>query len=252
MISVITVCHNAERTIRDCIYSVLSQSFCNWELIIIDGASTDSTLEIINLFEEPRIQLFSAPDNGIFDAMNKGLSRARGELVGFLNADDFFENRDCLSWLNRYAKSFPSVGLFVGVTKIVSEDFRYGSKINRRDCKRIYSISNNFRKLAAIGVVPAHPSAYFRRINFPDLRFETSYRQAGDLLFMMTIILNNKSEICFIPDLKVVMREGGISNSGLSSRIRAQTEVNLIFRKLGLNPLVSMLRYIYKLGQFFS
>ena len=158
-ISIITATYNSGKTIRDTLSSVLNQSYKNYELIIKDGGSNDNTVEICREYEnifEGRLKVISEPDKGIYDAMNRGIDNASGDIVGILNSDDFYTSDDIL---DRIAKEFSAnkdLDAIYGDIHFVSPD-------NLTKCTRYYSSSYFRPSLLRFGFMPAHPSFYVRK-----------------------------------------------------------------------------------------
>ena len=174
-ISIITATYNSGKTIRDTLSSVLNQSYKNYELIIKDGGSNDNTVEICRKYEnlfEGRLKIISEPDKGIYDAMNRGIDNASGDIVGILNSDDFYTSDDIL---DRIAKEFSAdkdLDAIYGDIHFVSPD-------NLTKCTRYYSSSYFRPSLLRFGFMPAHPSFYVRKEVYDkyglyDLQFRTS------------------------------------------------------------------------------
>jgi len=180
LISIITVCFNAEKYIEKTILSVINQNYKNIEYIIIDGKSTDSTVEIIKKYESKISFWSSEPDNGIYDAMNKGVNIASGEIIYFLNSDDFLYNNLVISnILNIFQTNY-------------TLDFVYG-KINRFTASKSGLIldidfnKNNLRK----GKMPSHQAIFVKRNLFEKFGFfDLTYKSAADFEFICKIFVN--------------------------------------------------------------
>jgi glycosyltransferase involved in cell wall biosynthesis len=223
-ITVITVSYNSVSTIADTVRSVASQSYPDVEHLVIDGRSTDGTVQAVEAHRHPKLVLSSEPDKGIYDAMNKGLSRAKGEVIGFLNADDFYADTNVLA---RVAKTFeedPSVEACFGDLVYVSEDKR---KVLR------YWKSQPYEKGSfARGWCPAHPTFYIRRSALERLgQFDLSYRLAADIDFMMRYLERGSVRTAYIPHVQVRMRVGGATNQSFRNIIRQNYEILQGFQK---------------------
>lgn len=210
-ISIITVTHNRGRTLRDTFESVLSQTFSDYEHIIVDGASADDTRSVVREYEpryKGRLRFVSEPDKGLYEAMNKGLAMASGEIVGFLNSDDFFTSDSILGKVAA-AMDDPSVDAVYG-------DVHYVSSGDLSKCVRYYH-SGKFRlRQMKWGYIPAQPSFYCRRSVY--LRygaFADAYRQAADFELLLRFLLIHKIRARYLPADFVTMRAGGISNAGV-------------------------------------
>lgn len=218
-ISIITVCYNSAVTIRDTIDSVLSQNFEDLEYLIIDGGSTDGTLEIVRGYGDLVSKVVSEPDRGIYDAMNKGISLANGEIVGILNSDDFFE---CTTVLKDVEASFiahPEVDLVFG--DVVFVDPPELDKVVR------YYGSAHFREWKLrFGWMPPHPATFVRREAYQKVgQYSTSYKIAADYEMFVRLLLINKLRFGRINKVLVRMRSGGASTSGIRSSVRLNTEI---------------------------
>lgn len=251
-ISIITVVYNGASTIQDCLGSVLSQDYPDLEYIVIDGASTDDTLAQINTFDQTpyshRItKLVSEPDKGLYDAMNKGILMATGDIVGMLNADDLYANRHCLSQIARLFESKP-----VGA---VYADLVYVSQENPSKVTRFWK-SGRYRKGAFLwGWMPPHPTFFVKRNLYHQYGlFNTHFRIAADYELMLRFIHKHRIGLAYLPKVIVKMRVGGISNSDLSHRLLAQQESRNAWTINGLSPyfFTLFLKPFRKISQFFS
>lgn len=248
-ISLITVTYNAGGTLRCAIESALRQTYSNLEYIIVDGASKDNTLDIIRTYESQfngRMKWISEPDCGLYDAMNKGIRMATGDVVGILNSDDFFTSNDVLE---KVADSFTGndVDAVYGDIHFVRSD-----DLNR--CVRYYSSRIFRRGLMRLGFIPAHPSFYCRRECFEKYGcYKTDYKIAADFDLLLRFIYVHRIRIKYLPVDMVTMRLGGASTSGLKSRMTGMKEHLRSFRENGVktNRFLLSLRYFYKLTEYF-
>jgi glycosyltransferase involved in cell wall biosynthesis len=211
-ISLITVTRNAETTIQRCIESVLSQDYANVEYVVIDGLSTDGTLKIITQYEGRINHFVSEPDMGIYDAMNKGIKIATGDVVGILNADDCFADKTVLSAV---AKAFinDEIDALYGNLEYVKP----GGSIMRKWRSGSYKV-NSFNW----GWMPPHPTFYCKRLIFNDLGcYDLGYGTAADYELMLRFMHLNKLRVCYLNKVMVKMNIGGASNETLNSRIKA-------------------------------
>lgn len=222
--SVVTVAFNSEKTIVDTICSVASQKNVDFEHLIIDGASSDRTVEVSKLHSVSTTKIFSEPDNGIYDAMNKGFERSEGDVIGFLNADDMFADDQVLSHVAAAFEN-PSVEACFADLLYVSED-------NRSIVR--YWKSRSFEKGSfALGWCPAHPTFYIRRSALERLgSFDLTCRLAADAEFMMRYLERGGVQSIYIPRVLVRMRVGGATNKSWSNIFRQNQE---IFRALKSN-----------------
>lgn len=217
-ITVITVSYNSAATIADTLRSVASQTHSETEHLVIDGQSIDGTLEVVESHRHPNLVVSSEPDKGIYDAMNKGLSRATGVVIGFLNADDFFADVKVLARVaEQFAKDHRIEACF-GDLVYVSEDNR---KVVR------YWKSHPFEKGSfARGWCPAHPTFYIRRSALERLgQFDLTYRLAADVEFMMRYLERGDVQSVYIPEVQVRMRVGGATNQSWHNILQQNCEI---------------------------
>lgn len=248
-ISLITVTYNAGGVLCCAIESALHQTYSNLEYIIVDGASKDNTLDIIRAYEpqfQGRMKWISEPDCGLYDAMNKGIRMATGDVVGILNSDDFFTSNDVLE---KVAESFINndVDAVYGDIHFVRSD-----DLNR--CVRYYSSRIFRRGLMRLGFIPAHPSFYCRRECFEKYGcYKTDYKIAADFDLLLRFIYVHHIRIKYLSVDMVTMRLGGASTSGLKSRMTGMKEHLRSFRENGVktNRFLLSLRYFYKLTEYF-
>jgi len=218
-ISIITVCYNSGLTINDTLFSIITQNYKNYELIIIDGGSTDSTLDIIKNYEENYSILISERDRGVYDAMNKGLKHATGDVVGFLNSDDFYINSNVLNEIaEAFNGEFP-IDCVYG--DLVYVDERDTSKIRRYWKSKPY-YDNFFND----GLVPPHPTFYIRTDIFKSMGgFSLDYKFAADYDFMFRALKVNNLSSSYIPKVLVRMRLGGKTSKSLTNILKGNLEI---------------------------
>lgn len=211
-ISLITVTRNAETTIQRCIESVLSQDYANVEYIVIDGLSTDGTVKIINQYSIRIDHFVSEPDKGIYDAMNKGIKIATGDVVGILNADDCFADKTVLS---EVAKAFMNNEIDALYGNL--EYIKPGGSIIRRWQSGSYKVSSfNW------GWMPPHPTFYCKRLIFNRLGYyDQEFGTAADYELMLRFMYLNKLAVFYLNKVMVKMNTGGASNETLNSRVKA-------------------------------
>lgn len=244
-ISIITATFNSGRTLRDTMLSVLSQDYADFEHIIIDGNSKDNTLDIVRELEPKyngKLRWISEPDKGIYDAMNKGISMASGEVVGILNSDDFFTSANVLSTV---ASEFADFDAVYGDIHFVDDD-------DLSKCVRYYSSRDFVPWKMRLGFMPAHPSFYCRRdVYLKYGMFDLSFKIAADFEQLLRLIYINRISTHYIPLDFVTMRTGGASTSGLQSHKKIFADHLRAYRKNGVksNRFLESLRYAYKAGQ---
>lgn len=247
-ISLITVTYNSALTLRDTIQSVLSQSYPNIEYIIIDGASQDNTIDIIKEYEPQfngRMRWISERDAGLYDAINKGIAMAIGEVIGILNSDDFFTSFTVVAEIaNNFNKS----------TDAVYGDVHFVKPDDLTHSIRYYS-SKIFRpSLMKLGFMPAHPTFYCRKACYEKYGFyKMDFKIAADFDLLLRFIYVHHITLKYLPLDMVTMRVGGASTNGLKSHICIMKEHLRSFRKNGVksNIFLLSLRYFYKLTEYF-
>lgn len=248
-ISIITTSYNSVRTLRDTMESILRQDYTNYEYIVVDGASKDGSVEIIREYEprfEGRMRWVSEPDGGIYDAMNKGVAMATGDVVGLLNSDDFYASDDILSTIAD-AFSCPDA------PDAIYGDIHYVDEVDITKVVRYYSSRKFARESMLAGYMPAHPSFYVRRECYEKYgTFDTSYRVAADFENLLRLIYVHNIRTHYIAKDFVAMRIGGASSSGLRSYCRIISDHFSAFKKNNVTPRCTLyfLRYVKKLFEF--
>jgi glycosyltransferase involved in cell wall biosynthesis len=211
-ISVITIVYNAQDTIKRCIESVISQNYNNIEYIIIDGGSTDNSLQIINQYKSHVKVLISEPDQGIYDAMNKGILLATGEIAGMLNADDFFADQEVISAVAQ-AFSSSDTGIVYGNLDYINSAGKIIRKWESHNCGK-----NSFQW----GFMPPHPTFYCKRILFEKHGFYSlEYGSAADYELMVRFMHKRNVRSFHLNKVMVKMQLGGVSNSNIMNRFKA-------------------------------
>ena len=216
-VSVITACFNSVSTIRDTIESVLSQDYSYIEYIIIDGASTDGTTDIINFYKDKISTFISEPDQGIYDALNKGINLATGDIIGFLHADDVYTNNKVIS----------KVVSFLNQTRL---DGCYGDLVyvNKNNINQIvrYWRSGDYRKQRfKTGWMPPHPTLFLKKSIYEKYGlFNEKFQISADYEFIIRTLYKNNVTVGYIPEVLVKMRLGGESNRNIKSFIRTTIE----------------------------
>lgn len=244
LVSIITVSYNSSKTIRDTLHSVANQDYPNIEHIIIDGLSTDDTITIVNSF--PHISIVhSEKDNGIYDAMNKGIKASSGRFIGILNSDDFYPNQ---SVITRVVEK-----LLLDQTNSLYGDLVY---VHQHDvAKRLRTwIAGEYKASKFLyGWMPPHPTFFVQREIYEKLGcFNTSFRSAADYELMLRFLYKHRISVSYLPQIIVKMRSGGMSNSSISNRIKANKEDSEAWRINDLTPHIytSWLKPLRKLSQF--
>lgn len=235
-LSVITVCRNAENTIEDTIRSLASQTYSNVEYVIVDGASTDKTTDIIRKYESVISKWVSEPDHGIYDAMNKGLAMVSGDVVGFLNADDVYAQPDILEVVARHLDS-NEVDACFGDVVFVKDDLE--------TIVRYYRSSGFAPEKLAYGWMPAHPALYLKKALYEKYgNFRTDYQIAADYELVVRLFGANRIRYSYVPEVFVKMRIGGVSTRSWKSNLVLNKEIVRGCRENGIRT--SLFRVLLK------
>lgn len=208
-ISIITVTFNSAATIRETLESVKNQTYLNIEHIIIDGASTDDTLDIVKQYPSVS-RIISEPDKGIYDAMNKGIAIATGEVIGILNSDDLLENNDIISDI---AHVFQTQG-----TDAVFGHLSYFRTGEEDKIVRTWQSKPYYDHFFEDGETPPHPTLYVRKKVYDEIGvYRTDFKIAADIEFMLRLLKKEKRTSYFLNKEIVKMRMGGVSTNGFKS-----------------------------------
>jgi glycosyltransferase len=243
-ISIITATYNSAATVRDTLSCIASQQYPFIEHIIVDGVSNDNTLDIVKEF--PHVaKVMCEKDKGIYDAMNKGVQLATGDVVGILNSDDFYINP---SVLEKVAAAFkdPAVEAVYG-------DLQYVKQDNVQVVTRTWRSGRFQKRLLYYGWMPPHPTFFVRRHIYEKCGiFNTTLRSAADYELMLRVLLKHNATVQYIPEVLVKMRAGGISNASLKNRLRANKEDVMAWKLNDLKPyfFTTWLKPIRKILQF--
>jgi glycosyltransferase involved in cell wall biosynthesis len=209
-ISIVTVCYNSELTIRDTIESVLSQNHSDIEYIIVDGDSKDGTMDIVREYRDKIDVVISEPDKGIYDAMNKGIRAASGDVIGLLNSDDFY-NDD--SVIRQLIECMEKAGADTVYADLVIVDAKDTERVVR------YYDSSTFRpRRLGYGWMPAHPTFMVKRELYETYGgFSLNYRIAADFEMVTRLLHTAGASYAYMPAVVIKIREGGASTSGLKT-----------------------------------
>jgi len=216
-ISVVTATRNCAATVAECLDSVAAQTYPHREHIVLDGSSTDGTLAILTAHSQQLTVLKSEPDAGIYDALNKGISLARGDVVGFLHADDLYAEPNVLAQI---AEAFQDTTVCA-----VYGDLQYVSKVNTSQVVRHWVSSHFTPRHLAWGWMPPHPTLYVRREWFERIGgFDTRYRIAADYLSILQMFSQADFKSVYLPKVFVKMRLGGASNKSFKNLVHKSAE----------------------------
>lgn len=241
-VSIITSCFNREKTIREAIESVLSQSYTDIEYIIIDGASSDKSLDIINEYKERVSVILSEPDHGMYEGINKGIRLATGDIVGLLHSDDLLYSKDTIAHI---IKAF----------KHAHSDIIYGNGlfVNATNDKIVRNwISGNYaKKKVKRGWLPLHPTVYILRKYFDTLGYyDESFKIAADSEFLLRYLYENNLKIHYLNEYIVRMRMGGASTTFSKNKQKWSEDIRL-YREHNFNPYFSLAgKVLSKIPQF--
>lgn len=244
-VSLITVCYQAEQTIAACIDSVLSQDYPDIEYIIIDGNSKDRTAEIVRSYGE-RIAVFvSEKDAGIYDAMNKGILRATGDLVGILNADDLYAYPGVISDVVHAIREKQADAVYGDLVYVDEKDT---TRVKRYWKSGAYK-DGSFRW----GWMPPHPTFFVKRACYGQYGlFNTTFRISADYEMMLRLVHKNRVRVAYLPKVLIRMRLGGVSNASVQNRMLGNREDRRAWELNGLNPwfFTLYLKPLRKIRQF--
>jgi glycosyltransferase involved in cell wall biosynthesis len=245
-ISIITVCFNSASTIEETIQSVAAQQYPHKEHLVIDGASTDGTVEIVR--RHPSVTRWvSEADRGIYDAMNKGIAMASGEIVGTLNADDVYADDTVLS---QVAEAFADCAVEACFADLVYVDKRDPDKVIRYWKSRPYQAG-----LFERGWMPAHPTFFVRRRIYEQFgKFDLNYPRQADFELTMRLLAVHQIRSAYIPSIWVKMRTGGASNNNVRGVIQGNLEAWRACRKnkLDVGPFFVVTKIMSRIPQWFS
>lgn len=244
-VSIITSCYNREATIRDAIESVLSQDYPDIEYIVVDGASNDNSLSIINEYKDRIATIISEPDKGMYEGINKGMRAATGDVIGLIHSDDFFYSTATISKIvkqieEQKADILYGNGLFV--------DFTDTSKVVRNWISGTYKKSNMRN-----GWLPLHPTVYIRKECFDQMGlYNENYKIAADSDFLVRYMYNGDFKVTYYNDYVVRMRMGGLSTDPKKMKYKWAEDIRL-YKSHGFNPYWTLgCKILSKIPQFIS
>lgn len=245
-ISIITVSFNSASTVRDTIESVLTQTYKNIEYIVVDGKSNDNTVGIIQSYESKfggRLHWISEPDKGLYDAMNKGIQMATGDVVGIINSDDFYHRNNIIEEIIKVFLEDASIQATFGDVRFVNPNNL--NKTVRYYCSKNFNV-NRFR----LGFMPPHPTFFTYKYNFEKFGYyQTNYQIAADYELLIRFLYKNRLKYKYI-DLDIMkMRTGGTSTASIKSNIVLNQEIVRGCRENGIytNLIILSLKYFVKI-----
>lgn len=245
-LSIITVSYNSSATIQDTIESLLAQSYTNIEYIIVDGLSKDNTVDIIKEYEprfKGRLRWVSEKDKGLYDAMNKGIRMATGDVVGIINSDDFYHKTDVIF---KIADAFKQPDV-----EAVFADVRFVNPDNLDKTVRYYSSKNFSPNRFRFGFMPAHPTFFTYKKFFDEFGYyKTDYKIAADYELLIRFLHTNKLNYKYLPLDVMKMRTGGASTASIKSNILLNKEIVRACRENGIKTWFPLLLFKYFIKVF--
>lgn len=242
-LSILTVTYNSHSTLKEAYASLCAQTYTQWEWIVQDGGSTDGTLEWLERLSDARVHWVSEKDHGIYDALNKAVSRASGEWIGLLHSDDLYPNAEVLNKV---------VAAFKTAIDGVYGDLKYVLEKDTQKVLRHWQSEAFAPALLRKGWMPPHPTLFLRKEVYAQVGgFDTRYRIAADYDFILRVFSNPAYTFQYLPTTLMLMRQGGAS-SKLSNLVAKSREDLQILRANGLPfPLLVLFRKVSgKFGQF--
>ncbi|MCF8295383.1 MAG: glycosyltransferase [Bacteroidales bacterium] len=244
-ISIITICYNSAHSIADAVNSVLSQTYPNIEYIVVDGKSKDNTVEIIQSFGDRISKFISEPDKGIYDALNKGVRMATGDVIGFMHSDDLFANDQIIE---KVAHLFET-----NSTQSVYGDLQYVYKTDTNKVLRYWKSGEFSLQKLRMGWMPPHPTFYVRKSVYDAYGdFQIRYKIAADYDTMLRFLGKHQITTQYLPEVMVKMRVGGASNRSIKNIIlKMQEDWDAIRGNQFGNIFTLLFKNLRKLNQFF-
>ncbi len=244
-VSIITIAYNSAETIEDTIKSVVNQGYKNIEYIIIDGGSTDDTLNIIDKYKQDISIFISEPDKGIYDAMNKGVKRASGTIIGILNSDDIYANDSVID----------NVVKTIGDHDALYADLVYVERVDTSKITRTWK--SGFYKQGAFkyGWMPPHPTFFVKKDCYQKYgAYNLKLKSAADYECMLRMIHKHKISLAYLPQIITKMRVGGQSNVTVGNRLKANKEDRMAWEINEIKPyfFTLYLKPLRKIKQFIS
>ncbi|ARA02084.1 glycosyltransferase family 2 protein [Escherichia coli] len=243
-ISIITATYNSEKTLLDTLLSLEKQTYPDIEYIVVDGASNDNTIKLIKSNCTKVSKIICEPDKGIYDALNKGIQAASGDVIGFLHSDDLLAYDDAIADI---AKTFEITGC-----DAIYGDLEYVAQNDTTKRIRLWKSGSFSRFKMKVGWMPPHPSFYMKRKCYRQFGcFSLDYRISADYDSLLRYILKQRISTEYLPKVLVKMRVGGISNRSVSSMVKKSMEDIRVMNQNGIIwPIALVYKNISKLPQF--
>ena len=228
-VSIITITYNSEATLKDTIESVVNQTYGDIEYIIVDGKSTDNSLSIIESYKDKISKVISEKDKGLYDALNKGIALATGDLIGIIHSDDFYTNNFVIEKIVKSIEENNSDAAYA--------DLYYVDKLDTNKIFRKWKSGSYKHGMFLNGWMPPHPTFFAKRSCYEKFgSFNLSFVSAADYELMLRFIHKHKIKLAYLPEFIIKMRVGGKSNVSLKNRIRANNEDRKAWIINGLKP----------------
>ena len=228
-VSIITITYNSEATLKDTIESVVNQTYHDMEYIIVDGKSTDNSLAIIDSYKDKISKVISEKDNGLYDALNKGIALATGDSIGIIHSDDFYTDNFVIEKIVKSIKENNSDAAYA--------DLYYVDKVDTNKIFRKWKSGIYKHGIFLNGWMPPHPTFFAKRSCYEKFgSFNLSFVSAADYELMLRFIHKHKIKLAYLPEFIIKMRVGGKSNVSLKNRIRANNEDRKAWIINGLKP----------------
>ncbi len=243
-VSIITPTYNSEKTLKDTLESILKQTYTNYEHIIIDGNSKDSTMQIVKEYEPKyggKLRYISEKDNGIYDAMNKGIKMATGDIIGILNSDDIYANEKILEKIVYQLKKNNADGIYGDLIFMDEETMTKPQRIWKSPKGKV-----------EFGWHPAHPTLYLKREIYDKIgMFDLQFKICADYDFMIRMLQDKEIKLDYLEEYLVFMRVGGTSTAGIKGYIKNLKESHqvLVKNKIKFPYFVDFLRIIKTIKQ---
>jgi glycosyltransferase involved in cell wall biosynthesis len=247
-VTIITITYNSAATLEDTLRSVVNQDYPNIEYLIIDGKSKDNTLQIVDKYKDKITKIVSEKDKGLYDALNKGIALATGDIVGMLHSDDLYESNHVVSDIVKTFEKNPSAdGVYADLVFVERNDI---NKVTRTWESGDYE-EGDFLS----GWMPPHPTFFVKKECYERFGgFNTSLRLSADYELMLRMIHKNKIKLAYLPKVVVKMRMGGVSNVSLFVRLKANIEDKMAWKLNGMKPklFTRFLKPASKIMQYFK
>jgi len=244
-VSIVTISLNSADTLEDTILSVLNQSYDNLEYIVVDGASSDGSMEIIEKYRDQIDTIISEPDEGIYYAMNKGISLATGDVIGILNSDDTYADNEIIE---KVVEKMEETG-----TDSLYGDLNYVDRNSPDSVVRRWKSGKFKRAFFLKGWMVPHPTFFVKKFVYVKYGlFNTKLRTSADYEFMLRVLYKGKITTSYLPEVMVNMKMGGRSNASIQHRLRANKEDRLAWEINRLKPqaLTLIRKPFRKISQF--